>query len=266
MKRWMKRDVFARKGPVMSAIDREGGTAIWSQIERILVAEIEGGLHAEGVRLPTEADLARRFGVNRHTIRRAIGALSDRGLIKVEQGRGSFVRENVLEYMVGRRTRFTENVRRANRSPGGRKVSLERIKANAAIAGELEVKPGAAVIHLVTIGEVDERPVSYADNYFPARLFGNFDQAYAETGSITKVMERHGFGAYERAVTKVTAGLPDVTEAAALHIPRTRPILLVSSINIDPSTGARVQSGHARYAADRFQMVFDNTAEDGAAL
>lgn len=250
----------------MNAIDRDGGTAIWSQIEGILAGEIEGGIHAEGVRLPTEAELARRFGVNRHTIRRAIGALSDRGLIKVEQGRGSFVRENVLEYMVGRRTRFTENVKRANRSPGGRKVSLDRIKATASIAGELGVKPGVAIIHLVTIGEVDGRPVSYADNYFPARLFGNFDQAYAETGSITKVMERHGFAGYERAVTKVTASLPDASEAAALEIPRTRPILLVTSLNIDPASGSRVQSGHVRYAADRVQMVFDNTTVDGPML
>ena len=107
-------------GRMVTVLDRANGVAIWRQIEQTLAQEIETGIFEEGQQLPTEAELAARFAVNRHTIRRAVGMLSDRGLVRVEQGRGSFVRENVLEYMIGRRTRFTENVRRANRSPGGR--------------------------------------------------------------------------------------------------------------------------------------------------
>src|SRR3546814_8669073 len=63
----------------------------------ILADEIRTGQWGEGARLPTEAELAARFRVNRHTLRRAIGGLVDRGLVRVEQGRGIFVRENVLE-------------------------------------------------------------------------------------------------------------------------------------------------------------------------
>src|SRR3546814_709974 len=99
--------------------------------------ESRTGQWDEGARLPTEAELASRIRVNRHTLRRAIGGLVDRGLVRVEQGRGIFVRENVLEYLVGRRTRFTENVRRVNRSPGGRAVRLERAKAGREIAEAL---------------------------------------------------------------------------------------------------------------------------------
>src|SRR3546814_4904179 len=95
--------------------DRDRGEVSWRQIEQALADEIRTGQWGEGARLPTEAELAARFRVNRHTLRRAIGGLVDRGLVRVEQGRGIFVRENVLEYLVGRRTRFTENVRRVNR-------------------------------------------------------------------------------------------------------------------------------------------------------
>ncbi|HEY9568653.1 MAG TPA: UTRA domain-containing protein, partial [Thalassobaculum sp.] len=76
------------------------------------------------------------------------------------------------------------------------------------------------------------------------------------SGSITRVMEAHGFGDYERAVTKVTARMPDAVEAELLEQPRTRPILYVESLNV-AADGGPVQVSHTRYAADRFQLVFE---------
>jgi len=243
----------------VSVIDRDSGVAVWRQIEETLAEEIRSGTRGEGSRLPTEAELAARFRVNRHTVRRAIGGLSDRGLVRVEQGRGIFVRENVLEYLVGRRTRFTENVRRVNRSPGGHAIVLERRKAEREVAEVLGIRTGTQVVYLETVSKVDGRPVSYGEHWFPTRLFPRFETAYQErpgTGSITRVMEEHGFGDYERSVTKVTARMPDATEAEMLEQPRTRPILYVESLNV-AGDGMPLQASHVRYAADRVQMVFE---------
>lgn len=242
----------------MTAIERDSGITVWRQIEQTLADEIRAGQWGEGARLPTEAELSARFRVNRHTVRRAIGGLADRGLVRVEQGRGIFVRENVLEYLVGRRTRFTENVRRLNRSPGGRAVALERGKADRDVATALGLRAGAQVVHLDMVGEVDGRPVSYGSHWFPGRLFPRFEDSYqaAGSGSVTRVMEAHGFADYERAVTKVTARMPDAAEADLLQQPRNRPILYVESLNVAPD-GTPVQVSHVRYAADRFQLVFE---------
>jgi len=244
----------------MAVIDRESGMAVWRQIEETLADEIRSRRWEEGQRLPTEAELSARFGVNRHTLRRAISALVDRGLVRVEQGRGAFVRENVLEYLVGRRTRFTENVRRANRNPGGRSLSLRRMRASKEVASSLALTVGTAVIRLETVGEVDSRPLSYGCHWFPARRFPDFAEAYEPSHSITRVMEHHGLGDYARAVTKVTARMPDATDAEVLSQPRARPILFVESVNVD-SDGIPVQLSHVRYAADRFQMVFESLPE-----
>lgn len=246
----------------MTAIDRGSGTAVWRQIEETLAAEISARTWEEGQRLPTEAELSRRFGVNRHTLRRAVAALVDRGLLRVEQGRGAFVRENVLEYLVGRRTRFTENVRRANRNPGGRSLSLAKVRAAKEIADVLRLAVGASVIRLETVGEVDGRALSYGVHWFPAKRFPDFAEAYEPSHSITRAMEHHGIADYARAVTKVTARMPDATDAEILGQPRSRPILYVESINVD-AQGVPVQLSHVRYAADRFQMVFES-APDGS--
>jgi GntR family phosphonate transport system transcriptional regulator len=228
----------------VTVIDRDSGVSVWRQIEQTLSEEIRAGQWGEGSRLPTESELSERFRVNRHTVRRAVGGLADRGLVRVEQGRGIFVRENVLEYLIGRRTRFTENVKRVNRSPGGHALSLSRQRV-----------------------EVDGRPVSYGSHWFAAKLFPRFEETYRATGSgsITQVMEEHGFGDYERAVTKVTARMPDAAEADLLKQPRTRPILYVESLNVTID-GQPVQASHVRYAADRFQMVFETRSVAGAAF
>jgi len=244
----------------MVPIERASGIAVWRQIEDRLAADIRNGVWGEGDRLPTEAMLSHRFGVNRHTLRRAVSSLADRGLLRVEQGRGIFVRENVLEYLVGRRTRFTENVRRANRAPGGRSLSLRRTRADRETAAALRLKPGTAVVVLETVGEVDGRPISYGEHWFPAKLFPDFAAAYEPNHSVTAVMEHHGFGDYERAVTKVTARMPDTRDAEVLAQPRTRPILYAESLNVD-GVGTALQLSHVRYAADRFQMVLETRAD-----
>ena len=74
--------------------------ALWRQIVTALEADIAAGVTPPGARLPTEAQLAARFDVNRHTVRRALDDLSRRGRVRVEQGRGSFVTQDVLDYQV----------------------------------------------------------------------------------------------------------------------------------------------------------------------
>ncbi|MBN8910269.1 MAG: GntR family transcriptional regulator, partial [Rhodospirillales bacterium] len=79
---------------------RNEGVALWRQIAGRLQQDIAGGGLPPGARLPTEAELSQQFGVNRHTVRRALEELSRAGLVRVEQGRGSFVAEDVLDYTV----------------------------------------------------------------------------------------------------------------------------------------------------------------------
>ncbi|MDI7047707.1 GntR family transcriptional regulator, partial [Escherichia coli] len=69
-------------------LERGAGVAVWRQIEQILAAEIAASGFGEEGRLPSEGELAKRFDVNRHTVRRAMLGLAALGLVSVEQGRG----------------------------------------------------------------------------------------------------------------------------------------------------------------------------------
>lgn len=64
---------------------------LYRRVVDTLRDDIASGRAAVGERLPTEDALCRRFGVSRHTVREALRALREEGLIASRQGAGSTV-------------------------------------------------------------------------------------------------------------------------------------------------------------------------------
>jgi GntR family transcriptional regulator, phosphonate transport system regulatory protein len=233
---------------------RGGGRALWAQIADAVQSEIAGGVYRPGAALPTEAALADRFGVNRHTVRRAVRHLVDGGLVKVEQGRGSFVSENVLDYVLGRRTRFSASLSAADNAASRELLFAERIRAEARIAEHLGLRAGAPLWRLELLGKSGERPISIGSHYFSARRFPDLPEAFARCGTISRTLAALGVPDYTRRWTRITAVLPEAGDAERLGQPRTRPVLRTDALNVDPA-GAPVEFGRARFAADRVQLL-----------
>lgn len=235
---------------------REPGVALWRQIERQLAAQIGDGTLAPGGRLPTEAEMAARFAVNRHTIRRALEELQRSGLIRVEQGRGSFVTEDVLDYAVASRTRFAEWIRKHNREPSGQTLDLREMAADKDVAAALGLRAGAKIIMLERLGFADERPVSLGRHHFPQRRFPALLAALQSGLGISEALAACGLADYRRQVTRVSARLPTAQEASLLRMPRNQPMLVTENINVD-AAGQVVEYGTGRYPTPRVQIVFE---------
>ena len=236
---------------------RRQGVSLWRQIQGALEQEIASAQRAPGSRLPTEAELSARFAVNRHTVRRAMEELEARGLIRVEQGRGSFVAEDVVDYRLGPRTRFSEIIRRQNREPGGRILRVAEIEADASLAEALGIRRGRGVIAVDRLALADGRPVVLGTHNFPAARFARLPELLAENPSITAALAACGAPDYRRMVTRITARLPTPEEAELLQQSRNRPVLVTEAINTDPQ-GAVVDVTHGRYAAGRVQLVVES--------
>ncbi len=235
---------------------REPGVSLWRQITRALEDEIAAGTLAPGARLPTEAQMAARFTVNRHTVRRALEELQRGGLVRVEQGRGSFVAEDVLDYAVSSRTRFSEWIRRHNKEPSGTLLALREVPADHTVAAELGLRTGARTVMLERLGLADDRPVSISQHWFPAARFPGLLQGLQNGGGISDALAACGLADYRRQTTRVSARLPSAQEATLLRMPRNRPLLITENINVDPQ-GVVVEYGIGRYPTPRVQIVFE---------
>lgn len=232
------------------------GVTRWRQIVTVLEAEISRRVLQPGERLPTEQQLAERFGVNRHTARRAMGELTRAGLVRIEQGRGSFVAEDVMDYLVGARTRFSEWIRRHNREPSGQVLDLREVPAAPAVASGLDIAEGDPVVKVERLGLADGRPVCLSTHHFPTeRLPGILDALRSEPG-ITASLFRVGVTDYLRQSTRVSARLPSAAEATALAMARGMPVLVCENINVD-RTRCIVEFSIARYPTPRVQVVFE---------
>jgi len=232
------------------------GVALWRQIASQLQQAISAGTYAPGARLPTEAELSQHFRVNRHTVRRALEELSRAALVRVEQGRGSFVAEDVIEYAVEPRTRFSEWIRKHNKEPSGRVLQLKETAATAQVAVGLGIRPGSRVVLLERLGFADDRPVSLASHHFPSVRFRGLLDALRGSSSITEALRTVGVSDYLRQTSRVSARLPSGEEAELLRMPRNRPVLVCENINVDRS-GAVIEFAIGLYPTPRVQIVFE---------
>src|SRR3990167_6624506 len=90
---------------------------LWREIYHNLERQILARELTPGDKLPTEFELSRQFMVNRHTVRRALSDLQDKGIVESTQGRGSYVRRPAAPMRLQRRPRFTERVLERGRTP-----------------------------------------------------------------------------------------------------------------------------------------------------
>lgn len=243
----------------MTVLRRDSGQALWAQIEAILKEDIAAGAFAAGEPLPTESALAKRFGVNRHTIRQALGRLRDDDLIRVEQGRGSFVQEHVFEYAVTRRTRFSESLSQPELTRSRKFVAGECEPAGKRVAAVLNLGAGARVWRIELLVIAGNSPISFVRHYFCADRFPDFLPVYHKAGSITEALRQQGVAEYTRQSTRVTSRLPTAAVARLLAQPRHRPVIRTESVNIDGG-GRPVEYGIADFAGDRVQLLVEPDA------
>ena len=233
---------------------RGHGITLWRQIAESLSADLRTGRLKAGERLPTELELAERFAVNRHTVRRALAMLADQGILRIEQGRGTFVNDTTIDYVLGRRTRFSANLQAQGRGPGHRLLAAEQTTVSGSIAADLRLREGAAVMRLETLGIADGLPMGYGISEFPLPRFAGIDDAYRRLGSVTEALREFGVPDYTRKITRLLARMPSEREAHHLDQSIGRPVLQSEAVNVD-ARGRPTHHSLTVFAGDRVQMI-----------
>ena len=234
------------------------GIALWRQIAEELQAEIETGRIVAGERLPPEARLAERFGVNRHTVRRAIAELSQLGMIEATPGRGTFVRAPRIAYPIGQSTRFSEIIESSGREPGGRLIAHRTTKVPAAMADWLGLVEGDDVVELDHVRVANDVPICLATSWFPAQRFADIASVYEACGTITKSLAMFGVNDYRRLRTQITCRPANAIERDDLG---NSPWLQCACRRVGQmsiATKVPVQVSHTRFAAERVQLVVES--------
>lgn len=232
------------------------GVALWRQVADGIERGIADGELRAGARLQGENEIAEAYGVNRHTVRRALAALAERGLVRAERGSGTFVETPKLAYPLHSRTRFSEIVGAGGREPRGRFIS-SAIEVAPDAAKRLRLKRGTPLIRIDALRLADRVPMCIATTWLAGDRFADAGPLYARLRSMTKVLSRYGITDYRRQVTSISACLVNAADATKLELAPGRPILIVNSTDVD-AAGSPLLTTHARFAAERVDLVVES--------
>ena len=241
----------------MPQLVRQSGITVWAQIATALRAEIERGLD-EGDWLPAEPELAARFGVNRHTLRRAVDDLIAEGMVERVHGRGTRVLARGLVYGIGRDTRFTERLAASGRTAQVILLDSAEIAAEGGVARRLRLAEGAPVLRLRTLRGDGDLPYALTLHFLTAEAA---EAARSYTGgSLTRHLRESAGITLDRVESLITTRLPFPEDALALRMPRTQPVLRVKGLNACRECGMVQEYAISQFRGDRIQL---SVAEPG---
>lgn len=239
------------------------GISRWRSIGDLLINEIETGVFASESRLPRAQALAERFGVNRHTVLRALAHLQALGFVRKERGRGTHVVVNPIEYRIGPRHWFEQNILELSRTPWRRVLSVIEMEATLPIAKALEIAPGDQVVRVELMGEADRTPINFNRHYFPAARLPGIADSFRRVGpqrttnlSFSAIFRELGITDWRRRSIKIRARGPSPAEIGLLKMANGEYVLETEVISVEAS-GRPLVFATTSFCASRVELSLD---------
>ncbi|MDT8894830.1 phosphonate metabolism transcriptional regulator PhnF [Halomonas sp. I1] len=220
----------------------------------ILAREVRADF-TPGELLPAEAQLARRFGVNRHTVRRALDELVAAGLVTRHQGWGTQVVDRRLDYTLNAGSKVTHNLAEQGLATEARCLDQGMLRPPEGIARRFGYATDDRLLCVDTLRHVDGSPLMRLRHWFdPIRVPGWLDRYRG--GSTRALLDQHYGLRLRRRRVRLEALLADTDDTRLLQCPHRAPLLALTSDNVD-ADGVLVEVSVGRARADRLAYHID---------
>jgi GntR family transcriptional regulator, phosphonate transport system regulatory protein len=203
------------------------------KVSQALKAEIANGVAEPGTQLPSESELAARFGVGRGTIRRALAALQAEGFVRTERGRGSFVQEALYPYELSRASRFSHTLDGMGVSEARETMRNMLVDGDGRIGKALGLAPTEKLALIEVLSFAEGLPVVIASNFVPAARFPGIGDAYERKQSLSAALKLFEMTTQHRTHTEIVSRLPTTEEAKLLRQPKTSPVTEIENMIVD---------------------------------
>jgi GntR family transcriptional regulator len=171
--------------------------------------------------LPGEQRLAESYDVSRVTVRRALDALAESGLVERRAGSGTTIRASgpAMKPVAMDFTTLMPQLVEMGQSTTARLLSFAYGDAPEFVARAMRLPDGAQVQIATRTRSVDDTPFSHLTTYVPASIARNYSENDLATSPLFKLLERSGVQIKE-AHQSVSATLegPDVADALGVAV------------------------------------------------
>ncbi len=207
---------------------------LYQQIKALITRSLQEGEWKPGELIPSEADLAARYGVSQGTVRKAIDELAADNLLMRRQGRGTFVTTHHEEQVKFRFLRLVPDAPRGEALRMERRfLECHRVRAATDVARLLDIKQGDMVLEIRRVLHLGGAPVVYEDIYLPGAAFRGLTAERLEryTGPLYALFESEFGTRMVRAEEKLRAVSASADEAALLAVEPGQALLSVERLS-----------------------------------
>ena len=199
--------------------------AVAAQLEQALQERYRCGDY-----LPSEQQLADHYEVNRHTLRRAVDELVNKGLLQRRHGVGILVLMRPYDYPLHAQARFSQNLLEQGSHPTSERLLAVLRPASSDVASALAINEGDNVIHLRTLRRVNGVPVCVINHFLPELSWWPTIQQF-QNGSLHDFMQQHLGLDLTRSQTRISTRRAQAKECKQLEIALQSPLLCVRTLN-----------------------------------
>ena len=212
------------------AIDKEIPIPYHYQLRELLRGEIVSGRWAVDQKLPSERELCEASDLSRTTVREAIDALVNEGLLRREKGRGTFVAApKIVEGLLQSPSGFTDSMVEQGIPVQTKVLRMESSTAPYVVAQELRITSHDPVIIIDRMRCVFDEPILLATSYLPERLFPSLLDEDLTNTSLYQILQRKYGLTISKAKRYMEAVAANEMEARLLKIETGAPLMLIES-------------------------------------
>lgn len=229
-------------------IDRSSPVPLYFQLSQQLEEAIEQGKLLPGTLLGNEIELAGRLGLSRPTVRQAIQALVDKGLLVRRRGVGTQVVHSQVRRPLELSSLY-DDLEAAGQRPATRVLQVAVTPATAEVAAALGIAEGTDVRLIERLRLTHGEPIARMRNYLPLKPLDPTHEELESTG-LYRLMRNAGTSLHS-ARQAIGARTATPEEAALLAEPEGAPLLTMQRTAFD-DTGRAVEYGSHLYRASRY--------------
>jgi GntR family transcriptional regulator len=212
----------------------------YQRLANWLEQQIAAGAFPADSAIPTEEALCRMFRLSRGTVQQAVQSLVQKGLVRREQGRGTFVntprRADVTSFTLAS---FDELMRRQGRTPGTLLVAAQVLDAPPAVAERLALAPATPVIRIERIRLADGAPTAWEERFLAHALCPDLLAHDLERSSIHRLLIDHYHLPLVRMEHVVELRPAPDDAATLLRLPAGQPLFFVDRLTSTLVAGLR---------------------------
>ncbi len=210
----------------MKPLDMTKGAApLYSQIYASIKEDIEKGEYREGDNIPTEMELQEQYGVSRITVRQAVLALEQEGLLLRIRGKGTIVTgKPIFKENLNQIKSFTDEMLDRGMTPGSQNVTIELVPAGPELAAVFSCEETKEIYHLSRVRTGNGKPLVLFETWLCLSVPIPLDsEAYRE--SVYALLKKSGAESPVSVEDQFEAVIADETVRKALSLSKGAPVM-----------------------------------------